>query len=139
MRRRPETDDALADLRSCGAAYRRFALDNPTYYSVMFDRVVADTSPSAAALEQASATLQLLADRLDRAMEMRRPAAIAIRCTRRPSLWATSSRCRQPRAEGRRPAYVDWARVFETTMAALVLGLVAAEHRPRTARGRPAG
>ena len=33
----PVTDDPLDDLRGCGDAYRRFALDNPTYYSLTSD------------------------------------------------------------------------------------------------------
>src|SRR6185436_13872879 len=36
----PMSDDPAADLLSCGRSYRRFAKRNPTYYSLMFDRVV---------------------------------------------------------------------------------------------------
>ena len=43
------TDDPIDDLRRCGASYRRFALDNPTYYSLMFDRAVPEFEPSDAA------------------------------------------------------------------------------------------
>ena len=34
----PETDDAAADLTTMSMAYRRFALDNPRYYDIMFVR-----------------------------------------------------------------------------------------------------
>src|SRR5690349_14518642 len=32
-----DTDDPVEDLRRCAGCYRRFALENPTYYAVMFD------------------------------------------------------------------------------------------------------
>jgi hypothetical protein len=39
-------DDPIADMVTCGLSYRQFAIDNPTLYSVMFDRVVPDFQPS---------------------------------------------------------------------------------------------
>ncbi|HEY7626056.1 MAG TPA: helix-turn-helix domain-containing protein, partial [Ilumatobacteraceae bacterium] len=35
-----DTDDAGGDLHRCSELYRRFAREHPTYYSLMFDRVV---------------------------------------------------------------------------------------------------
>jgi AcrR family transcriptional regulator len=65
----PSSGDAMADLRQCGACYRQFALDNPTYYSLMFDRVVPDFEPSDAALATALGSLGELAARVQRAMD----------------------------------------------------------------------
>jgi AcrR family transcriptional regulator len=65
----PTTDDPLADLRACGAAYRRFALEHTTLYAVMFERVVPDYEPSDAALASGLATLQHLADRIQRCID----------------------------------------------------------------------
>ena len=65
----PSTDDPLADLRQCGACYRQFARENATYYSLMFDRVVPDFEPSAAAKATALATLGQVAGRVQRAMD----------------------------------------------------------------------
>ena len=45
MEEQAHTDDPIADLRRCRERYRRFALDNPTYYAVMFERVVPDFEP----------------------------------------------------------------------------------------------
>lgn len=45
----PRTDDAAADLRALGVAYRRSALADPHFYRTMFDRAVrpgADTPPA---------------------------------------------------------------------------------------------
>ena len=63
-----DTDDAGGDLRRCSELYRRFALEHPTYYSLMFDRVVPDFEPSAAAQEVAIGTLVKLQQRVERAM-----------------------------------------------------------------------
>lgn len=40
------TEDVEEDLVQCGRRYRRFALENPTLYSVMFLRAVPDYEPS---------------------------------------------------------------------------------------------
>jgi AcrR family transcriptional regulator len=125
----PSTDDALDDLRSCGACYRQFALANPTYYSIMFDRVVADYVPSPAAIEQAGATLQQLADRVERAMEMGALAKDDPMITA-ASLWATLHGLVSLELKHAKPADIDWARVFETTTAALVRGLAAGVRAP---------
>ena len=65
----PLTDDPLADLSASGMAYRRFALEHTTLYAVMFDRVVPDFVPSDSASATGMATLQELANRLQRAMD----------------------------------------------------------------------
>ena len=67
-RARPTRPTIRSPICAVRRNYRRFALANPTYYSVMFDRVVADYVPSPVAIEQAGATLQQLADRVARAM-----------------------------------------------------------------------
>ena len=65
----PTTDDPLEDLRACGHAYRRFARENPTYYSLMFDRAVPDFQPSRPALDTALAALGRVEARVRRAMD----------------------------------------------------------------------
>jgi AcrR family transcriptional regulator len=65
----PTSDDAAADLVTCGQAYRAFAKRNPTYYSLMFDRAVPDFEPSERALEIALDALDRVTVRVRRAME----------------------------------------------------------------------
>ena len=119
----PETDDPLADLRRLGTAYRRFALENPTYYSVMFERVVADFVPSADAMERAGDTLLLLAARLARAMDLGALApmdplhAAAI-------LWSACHGVVSLEMKTAGPNEIDWAVVFRQTSDALLIGLV---------------
>jgi AcrR family transcriptional regulator len=65
----PTSDDPNADLVTCGQAYRAFARRNPTYYSLMFDRVVPEFEPSPRAIEIALAALDRVTTRVKRAME----------------------------------------------------------------------
>lgn len=44
------TGDAMADLRECGEAYRRFARENSTYYSLMFGAAIPEFRPSEEAM-----------------------------------------------------------------------------------------
>jgi AcrR family transcriptional regulator len=118
----PPSDDPFDDLRTCGERYRQFALEHPTYYSVMFDRVMSDYQPSPAALQQAGATLQLLADRLARAMDLGAlvpadPLATAA------SVWATCHGVVSLELRGVGPDAIDWAAVYRTTTASLLRGL----------------
>jgi AcrR family transcriptional regulator len=117
-----ESSDPIADLSACGQSYRRFAIAHPTLYAVMFSRVVPDFVPSPTAQEFALGTLDLLAQRLQRAMDagMLRPAdaqhVAAI-------VWST---CHgvislELAQDGLTP--VDWQQVFTDATQAVVLGL----------------
>ena len=54
--------DALEHLAALASAYRRYALDEPTYYAVMFTRAVPEFEPSEEDLEYARRSLQILLD-----------------------------------------------------------------------------
>ena len=117
----PLTDDPLGDLRRCGESYRRFAHEQPTYYAIMFDRVV-EFDPSPEALAEAGSTLQLLADRLLRAMDAGQlvradPLATAA------SVWATCHGLVSLERKDVAPPGVQWDEVFAATTAALLRGL----------------
>lgn len=119
----PDTDDPLADLHLLGLAYRRFALDNPTYYSVMFERVVADFVPSTEAMERASATLSLLSARLARAMEMGALAPIDP-LEAAAIVWSACHGVMSLELKSAGPSELDWEVVFRRTSEALMIGLV---------------
>ena len=96
MEASPSSDDPMADLRQCGACYRQFARENPTYYSLMFDRVVPDFEPSEAAVTTALGSLGELAARVQRAMDAGRcgqvtPSPSPRRCGRASTGWCRSS------------------------------------------------
>lgn len=119
----PETDDPMLDLRGSGDAYRRFAQQHPTYYTVMFDAVV-EFEPSTHAIDQAGRTLQQLADRLSRAMDagLLAPADPTVTAA---SVWAA---CHGVVSLERRhvgPSGLDWDAVYRSTTAALMAGLAA--------------
>ncbi len=118
----PSTADALADLHACGAAYRAFARDNPTYYSLMFDRVVPDYRPSDAARQIAVATLSHLASRVERAMDAgviarRDPFQVAM------ALWACQHGLVSLAARTTDVEAFDWDVVSPMGSAAMVRGL----------------
>jgi AcrR family transcriptional regulator len=123
-----ETDDPLDDLRRCGMAYRRFALDNPTYYSIMFERVVADYAPSPAALEVAGGTLQQLADKIELAMQAGAIAA-ADPFQTAAAIWATCHGVISLEMKEVGPGLVDWAGVYHDATDALMTGLIHGRRR----------
>lgn len=63
------TDDPLGDLRRCGLAYRRNAIDNATYYLVMFARAVPGFVPSDEARVVSYESFERLVDRVRRCQE----------------------------------------------------------------------
>jgi len=132
----PYTDDPIADLGGCGAAYRRFALENPTYYSVMFDRAVPSFEPSPAAVLHASGTLQLLADRLERAMDAGvMPWADPLHTA--AAVWAGCHGVVSLERKDVGPPRLDWEVVYATATRAMMLGLMSSSAAPpRTGRGR---
>jgi len=89
MSRVRTTADPIADLRRCGLAYRRNAIENPTHYLVMFERIVPGFEPSPEAKAAGVGTLGLLEARIRRGVELGRvidrpdPADLAL------SLWAS--------------------------------------------------
>ena len=118
----PETDDPMLDLSICGAAYRRFALDHATLYSVMFERVVADYVPTPEAQAAAMGTLHLLAARLQRTMDagtlkpMDATHAAAI-------VWSTCHGVVSLQLKHQEVTYIDWQQVYNDATGAVIRGL----------------
>jgi AcrR family transcriptional regulator len=116
------TQDPVADILSCGMAYRQFAIDNPTLYSVMFDRVVPDYRPTMDAQLLAGATLGLLATRLERAM-----TAGALRSSdplpTAALVWATCHGVVSLELKEVGPTAIDWPDVYDRAMRMIIKGL----------------
>jgi AcrR family transcriptional regulator len=117
-----DTGDTIADVLACGLAYRRFAIENPTLYSVMFDRVVPDFRPSIDAQVLAGSTLGLLAERLGRAMEAGalRPADPLSTAA---LVWATCHGVVSLELKEVGPDAIGWPDVYDRAMAMIVRGL----------------
>ena len=64
-----DSDDPLEDMRRCGLAYRRNALENATYYLVMFARAVPGFIPSDEARAVSQASFQRLVARVRRCQD----------------------------------------------------------------------
>lgn len=122
MRGAGVTADPLADLQRCGQAYRRFALQHSTLYSVMFSRAVPDYEPSDEAKAFGLRTLDDLADRIQRAMDagLLRPIdadhAAAI-------VWSTCHGVMSLELAHPEGTPVDWERVFADATATVLKGL----------------
>ncbi|MEO7371052.1 MAG: TetR/AcrR family transcriptional regulator [Ilumatobacteraceae bacterium] len=117
-----ETDDPIADVLACGLSYRKFAIDNPTLYSVMFDRVVPDFVPTIEAQALAGSTLQLLAKRLERAMKAGR-LRVADPLPTAALVWATCHGVVSLELKEVGPTMIDWSDVYDRAMHMIVQGL----------------
>ena len=102
--------------RRCGAGYRRFALDNPTYYSVMFDRrgPATSTRPRRRSAH-AGDTLQLLADRLATSDGRRARCPTADPMHTAAAVWAACHGVVSLEMKDVGPPSLDWAEVYATT------------------------
>jgi AcrR family transcriptional regulator len=116
------TDDTIADLRSCGLAYRSFAIDNPTLYSVMFDRVVPDFVPTLEAQTLAGSTLGQLAQRLERAMHAGTLRA-ADPLSTAALVWATCHGVVSLELKMVGPVVISWPDVYANALDMIVTGL----------------
>jgi AcrR family transcriptional regulator len=116
------TADPLVDLRRCSRAYRKFALDNPTYYAVMFERAVPDTAWTSEAGAVAAATLGVLAERVQRAMDagalVPGPAIEVAAC-----LWAANHGCVSLELKQIGPAEINWSKRYVQIGDAILTGL----------------
>jgi len=72
----PQTDDPEADLRACADAYRRFALDHPSHYSVCLEAAYPDHVPSERAKSVATGAFDRLAARVARCVERWSPLSV---------------------------------------------------------------
>lgn len=120
----PTTDDPVADLVTCGLRYRGFAFDHPTLYSVMFEKAVPDYEPGDIALASGLATLQHLAERIERCIAAGRfrtgdPLHLA------GIVWSTCHGAVSLELKQKRHIPLDWEAVFRDSCAALVRGLAA--------------
>lgn len=119
---RVATEDTVSDVRSCGLGYRQFAIDNPTMYSVMFDRVVPDFVPSREAAALANTTLSKLAARLERAMQagtLRRGDPLQTAAL----VWATFHGVVSLELKSAQPTLIDWPKVYDAAMGMILKGL----------------
>lgn len=65
----PEADDIVGELLAVAATYRAFAIDNPTYYGIMFRSAVPGFTPSRESVEMALGGLAHLVGRIRRGQE----------------------------------------------------------------------
>ncbi len=115
--------EAGSDLVDLGRAYRRWALDHPTSYLVMFGRAVPDYEPSEEAMLTAGRSFDRLVDAVGEAHPSSDPAAARRRAFH---LWATVHGYVMLELQGMAPPDVGEAE----QLFALGLGQVAAAPSP---------
>jgi AcrR family transcriptional regulator len=130
----PRTDDPLADLHAAGQAYRRFAFDHPTYYAVMFDRVVPDFEPTPDAQAHAAGTLEMLGDLVQRCIDAGLLAP-GDRMHLAAALWAMCHGVVSLELRACTPPGLDWPKIYDEACARLLIGMSATQLDPPA--GRP--
>lgn len=121
----PFTDDAATDLLEMAREYRRFALDNPTYYGVMFRSAISEFTPSARATELSLSGLTRLVGRVEagqangqiRVGDEYQPQVVAA------WLWASCHGLVSLELFGIGDEMVSWADVFDIGMRTATDGL----------------
>lgn len=123
------SDDPLGDLVRCGDNYRRFARQNPTYYSLMFDKAVPEFEPSEAAMDSALGALARVVERVERAMQMgavRRGNPFEVAA----GLWACQHGLATLEMRHDGEGIFDWEQISASTVQALIRGLSAGGDQP---------
>ncbi len=121
----PVTDDFDGDLLKMAHAYRQFALDNPTYYHVMFRSAIHDFTPSDEATEMALAGLHVFVERIGVGQER---GAVRTDPTYPPTeiaawLWASCHGLVSLELFGIAEERVAWDSVFENGVLTAIAGL----------------
>jgi len=121
----PETDDVGTDLVRMTHEYRRFALDNRTYYGVMFRSAIQEFTPSPRATETSLAGLVGVVERIRSGQERgqirkgggHQPHEVA------GWLWACTHGLVSLELAGMGGEMIDWGAVFETGVQTAIDGL----------------
>jgi AcrR family transcriptional regulator len=115
-------NDPIADLRSLGYAYRKFALANHTLYSVMFEQIVPNFDPSPEAMAEADAAMEFVMERLLRAIEQGVVTSTDPFHTA-TLMWAVCHGVISLQINSAAPPEVDWNLVYDQAMQLIIKGL----------------
>ena len=125
----PMTDDVTGDLLRISRTYRTFALENPTYYGIMFRSTVHGFHPSAESTALGLGGLAHLVERvrtgLDRGVITGSGNGDCMEIA--GWLWATCHGLVSLELDGVGDEEVDWPRVFETGIQRSINALSAAD------------
>ncbi len=121
----PSTDDVPGDLMRIATVYRSFALENPTYYRVMFRTAIHDFTPSARASEVALSGLSVFAERVRTGQASGQIASGSDRPAHEIAafLWATCHGLVSLELVGAANKLVSWPSIFEHGLRAAITGL----------------
>lgn len=121
----PTTDDIAHDIVEVARAYRTFALENPTYYGIMFRSAISGFTPTPASVDLALGGLATFVDRVRAGQEQgvianddgRSAGEIAA------FLWGCCHGMVSLELDGLAADRVTWPTIFETGIRSAVAGL----------------
>ena len=121
----PQRGETQSDLLDLARTYRQFALDNPTYYGIMFRSSVPGFEPTPESVEVAVESLTFFVMRIEEAQRKGEliqsddftPVQIAI------AFWATCHGMVSLELDGLAEEYVTWAPIFEHGVKTIVAGM----------------
>lgn len=121
----PERDDVAHELMEVARTYRKFAIDNPTYYGIMLQSAVSGFSPSQPSIDLAAGGLQGLVARIRRGQASGQISDAehhdAVECA--AWLWATCHGMISLELDGMSSDLLDWSSIFEHGIATAIAGL----------------
>lgn len=120
----PETDDVAADLLAVADAYRKFAIENPTYYGIMLQSAVTGFEPSQGSIDLALGGLGSVIERVHRGQEKGQLGTLGQNATECAAwLWATCHGLVSLELDGMANEWVTWDSIFEHGMRTAIGGL----------------
>ena len=121
----PQSGEAPTDLIELAREYRSFALENPTYYGIMFRSSVPGFAPTPESIEVAAESLRFFVTRIEEAQAKGElvqsddftPMQIAL------AFWANCHGMVSLELDGMAEEFVTWAPIFEHGVRTAVAGM----------------
>lgn len=121
----PASDDIASELIEVARAYRKFALDNPTYYGIMLQSAVAGFSPTEESTQLALGGLTAFVERVERGQERGDLTVFDDHDATECAAWllATCHGLISLELDGAAEEHLSWPSIFELGMRTAIAGL----------------
>jgi AcrR family transcriptional regulator len=121
----PASDRVADEILTVARTYRQFALDNPTYYGIMFRSAITGFEPSQESVDLALGGLSSFVERVRRGQDLKQLARFPGRDATESAawLWATCHGLISLELDGVAHDHVSWPSIFEHGMQTALAGL----------------
>ncbi len=121
----PPSDRVTDEILTVARTYRQFALDNPTYYGIMFRSAITGFEPSQESVDLALGGLSSFVERVRRGQDLEQLARFPGRDATESAawLWATCHGLISLELDGVAQDHVSWPSIFEHGMQTALAGL----------------